>query len=71
MRASSPSTSVFVFGSMPRMPATNTKSPARVPTLQVPVGAMAPAGASVFTPFGEELMRQNYTRDDGAGAAWI
>ena len=53
------------------MPATNTKSPARVPTLQVPVGAMAPAGASVVTPFGEELMRRNYTRDGGAGAAWI
>src|SRR5262245_39835626 len=53
MRASSPLTSVLVFGSMPRIPATNTKSPARVPRLQVPVGLMAPSGASVLTPFGE------------------
>src|SRR5256885_1824136 len=45
-RASSPATSVLVFGSMPRMPATNTKSPARVPRLQVPVGLIAPLGAA-------------------------
>src|SRR5688572_17455612 len=38
---------------MPRMPATNTKSPARVPRFHVPVGLIAPSGASVFTPFGE------------------
>ena len=31
------------------MPATKTKSPARAPTLQVPVGLMAPSGYSVFT----------------------
>src|SRR5262245_17960044 len=53
MRASSPDNSMLVFGSMPRMPATNTKSPARVPRLQVPVGLMAPSGASVLTPFGD------------------
>src|SRR6185312_6950884 len=50
-RASSPATSVLFFGSMPRMPATNTKSPARAPTLHVPVGAMAPAGDSSLTAF--------------------
>src|SRR6266571_5451776 len=38
---------------MPRMPATKTKSPARVPRFQVPVGLMAPSGDSVFTPCGE------------------
>src|ERR1043166_9938867 len=48
-RASSPSTSVLVAGSMPRMPATNTKSPARAPTLQVAVGAIAPTGERIFT----------------------
>src|SRR5687768_18499987 len=52
-RASSPGTNVFVFGSIPRMPATNTKSPARVPRFHVPVGLIAPAGASVLTPAGE------------------
>jgi hypothetical protein len=31
------------------MPATNTKSPARVPRLHVPVGLIAPLGASVLT----------------------
>src|SRR5262245_37890092 len=53
MRASSPATRVLVFGSMPRMPATKMKSPARVPRLHVPVGLMAPSGASVLTPLGE------------------
>jgi len=43
-RASTPSTSVLVAGSMPRMPATNTKSPARTPRLHGPVGLMAPGG---------------------------
>jgi hypothetical protein len=38
---------------MPRIPATKTKSPARVPRFQVPVGLIAPGGDSVFTPFGE------------------
>ena len=53
MRASSPATSVLVLASMPRMPATNTKSPARVARCQVPVGLMAPSGDSVRTPAGE------------------
>src|SRR5262245_45284463 len=53
MRASAPCTRLLFVGLMPRMPATNTKSPARTPTLQVPVGVIAPAGARVFTPFGE------------------
>src|SRR5437879_5429955 len=53
MRASSPATSVLVLGSMPRMPATNTKSPARVPRFHVPVVLMPPSGESVFTPPGE------------------
>ncbi len=46
------------------MPATNTKSPARVPTLQVPVGAIAPAGESVLTPFGDTgcFMAADYIR---------
>src|SRR5262249_55717176 len=48
-RASSPSTSVLVAGSMPRMPATNTKSPARAPTLHVAVGAIAPGGDRIFS----------------------
>jgi len=50
MRASGSGTSVFVRGSMPRMPATNTKSPARVPRLQGPVGVRAPGGARGLTP---------------------
>src|SRR5262245_34403276 len=54
MRASSPCTSVLVLGSMPRMPATKTKSPARVPRFHVPVVLMAPSGASVLTPWGED-----------------
>jgi hypothetical protein len=41
---------VLLEGSMPRMPATNTKSPARAPRLQVPVGAMAPSGDRILTP---------------------
>src|SRR5712692_8162446 len=53
MRAASPATSVLVCGSTPRIPATNTKSPARAPRLQAPVGLMAPFGASVLTPSGE------------------
>src|SRR5262249_21272855 len=53
IRASSPDTSVLVDGSMPRMPATNTKSPARLPSPQGPVGWIAPGGAKVLTPFGE------------------
>src|SRR5215470_9698665 len=52
-RAASLATSVFVSGSMPRMPATKTKSPARAPSAHGPVGRIAPAGASVFTPCGE------------------
>src|SRR5580700_12286386 len=44
MRASSPSTSLLVAESMPRMPATNTKSPARTPRLHGPVGLIAPGG---------------------------
>src|SRR5262245_7593989 len=51
-RASSPATSVLVAGSMPRMPATKTKSPARAPSAHGPVGRIAPAGASVCTPCG-------------------
>src|SRR5262249_32926130 len=47
-RASSPSTSALVAGSMPRIPATNTKSPARAPRLHGPVGAMAPDGDRIF-----------------------
>src|SRR5262245_9925832 len=54
MRASSPCTNVLVLGSMPRMPATKTKSPARVPTSHVPVVLIAPSGASVLTPLGED-----------------
>ena len=34
----------------------NTKSPARVPRFQVPVGLMAPSGARVFTPLGESVV---------------
>src|SRR4029079_918788 len=49
MRASSPSTSLLSTGLMPRMPAMNTKSPARAPRLQVPVGSIAPLGASTET----------------------
>src|SRR5215468_2642687 len=39
---------------MPRIPATKTKSPARVPTAHVPVVLIAPSGASVLTPWGED-----------------
>jgi hypothetical protein len=46
---------------MPRIPATKMKSPARVPTLQVPVGLIAPSGLSVLTPLG----------DVGCGAAMV
>src|SRR5690348_385342 len=52
-RASSPATWVLVAGSMPRIPATKTKSPARAPSAHGPVGRIAPAGASVRTPIGE------------------
>src|SRR5512139_2224220 len=38
---------------MPCMPATNTKSPALAPRLQVPSALMAPGGLSVLTPFGD------------------
>src|SRR6478609_433500 len=38
---------------MPCMPATNTKSPALTPRLQVPSALMAPGGLSVLTPFGD------------------
>src|SRR5262249_10429632 len=57
IRASSPWTSVLVLGSMPRIPATKTKSPARAPTSHVPVLLIAPSGASVFTPLGEGIGR--------------
>src|SRR5712692_4354694 len=46
-------TSVLVAGSMPCIPATKTKSPARVPRLQVPSALMAPEGLSVLTPLGD------------------
>src|SRR5882672_691768 len=52
-RASSPATSALVAGSMPRIPATKTKSPARAPSAHGPVGRIAPGGASVRTPGGE------------------
>src|SRR5262249_34381202 len=51
-RASSPATSVLVAGSIPRMPATKTKSPARAPSAHGRAARPRPAGASVFTPFG-------------------
>jgi hypothetical protein len=41
--------SLSVLGSVPRIPAMNMKSPARVARFQVPVGLMAPCGDSVFT----------------------
>jgi hypothetical protein len=53
IRASSPGTRVSVAGSIPRMPAMKTKSPARAATSQVPVGLIAPGGDSVSTPFGD------------------
>ena len=48
---------------MPRMPATKTKSPARAPRLQVPVGAMAPAGDKNLDPAG--------SRHHASGAAGL
>ena len=51
MRASSPDTRLSVLGSMPRMPAMNRKSPARVARPHVAVGLMAPCGATCLTPF--------------------
>src|SRR5262249_12877105 len=52
-RPSLSGTSVLVAGSMPRMPATNTKSPARVPSAHGPVGRIAPPGDRICTPPGE------------------
>src|SRR5262249_44727065 len=46
-------TSLLVAGSMPRIPATKIKSPARAPRLQVPASLIAPGGSSVLTPLGE------------------
>jgi hypothetical protein len=40
----------LVSGSIPRMPATKTKSPARLATDQVPVGSMDPLGERYLTP---------------------
>src|SRR5262249_36847674 len=40
--------SLLVLGSIPRMPATKMKSPARTARLQVPVGWIAPGGDSVL-----------------------
>src|ERR1700724_1512539 len=62
IRGSSPSTSALLCGSMPRMPATKMKSPARVPTLQVPVGRMPPVGDRTFTPFGDVSARRGPRR---------
>src|SRR6516225_1433221 len=53
MRAWGSCTKVLVAGSMPCMPATKMKSPARAPRLQVPSAFMAPGGSRVLTPFGE------------------
>src|SRR5215471_21054605 len=58
IRASSPSISRLFTGLMPRMPATNTKSPARAPRLQVPVGAIASLGVRVRTPFPKPMSRR-------------
>src|SRR6478735_5688834 len=59
MRASSPSTSLLSTGLIPRMPAMNTKSPARAPRLQVPVGSIAPLGASTETRLALERWSDN------------
>src|SRR5262245_37878552 len=48
----------LVAGSMPGMPATKTKSPARAPRLQVPSAFMLPGGARVLTPSGDYAKAQ-------------
>src|SRR5262252_5287394 len=53
IRAWGSSTSLLVAGSMPCIPATKIKSPARAPRLQVPTALIAPGGSSVLTPLGE------------------
>src|SRR6516164_3126426 len=68
MRAWGSCTKVLLAGSMPCMPATKMKSPARAPTLQVPCAFMAPGGSRVLTPLGDaDCARQKL--DDIAIAA--